>query len=414
MTNPSRRFGQLLLIAVMSMPWVVPVFTQGTIRVVSPFPGEDVGADSGSSYWVRWRSPDIPGTAGFVVYRMTSGGQETICEAAPEARECEWIGLAELIPFTGTLLVEARDGNGGTLAAGESGVFSIVNDGLQPLWENHRDIGDVGRSGNLRVTQNGRYLVRGAGSGIGGTADSFHWLNSFAGTAGEDFNVRATLTHIDDAGPRTQVGMMLRDNFWVPSEINHSVLVTPQHGVVYQRRLMPDGRTLSTTLSRSSTLPVTFEMMERAGYTVINVMRNGVWHEVASLPGTPALVVGLAVSSGDRRSFATGTFKNVSLDTNSVPAVRMTAPARGNQVVLSEGVPFTIEWEQSSAFPATVSYSVNGGLTWTVVPGCESVTASSCVWENPGPATTEARIRVVVADPGDRSAWTATQRFVIQ
>jgi hypothetical protein len=413
MTESSRRFVLLLLLAGVTIPWAVPVFTQDSIKVVSPFAGEDVGADTGSSYWVRWRSPDIPGNAGFVVYRMTSGGQETICEAAPAARECEWAGIAELIPFTGMVFVEARDVNGATLASGESGVFSIVNDGLALLWENHRDIGDVGRSGNLRVTENGRFLVRGAGSGIGGTADSFHWLNSFAGTAGEDFNVRATLTDIDGARPRTQVGMMLRDNSQVGGEINHSLLVTGR-GLVYQRRTMTDGTTLSTTLSRSSRLPVTFEIMERAGYTVINFMRNGVWHEAASLPSTPALVVGLAVSSGDRRHFATGAFTNVSLDTNSVPAVRITAPERNAGVVLPQGVPFTIEWEQTSTFPATVSYSVNGGLTWTVVPGCNSVSATSCVWGNPGPATTQARIRVVVADPGDRSAWSATPRFVIQ
>jgi predicted Rdx family selenoprotein len=390
----------------------VPALAQGPITIVSPHPGEHIGADDGSTYWVRWRSPAIPGNAGFVVSYATSGGPVTICEAAPAARECEWVGAASLIPFTSTLSVEARDVNGVALASSDSGSFSIVSDGIAFPWENHRDIGDVGRSGNLRVTENGRFVLRGAGAGIQGTADAFHGLNSFAGTAGEDFNGRATLTHIDGAHPWAQLGMMLRADFLEAGEIHHSVLATPDHGIVYQRRLSPSGPTLTTTLSRSSDLPVTFEVMRRSGYTVLNVMRQGVWREVASLPSVPAHHVALVVTSHDRRRFATGTFRNVSLNTNGFWTVRIMTPEFGTE--LFQDVPFTIEWEQQSPLPATVSYSINRGLTWTVVPGCASVTTSMCLWTNPGPATTEARIRVVVNDPADREAWAATFPFVIR
>jgi hypothetical protein len=78
------------------------------------------------------------------------------------------------------------------------------------------------------------------------------------------------------------------------------------------------------------------------------------------------------------------------------------------------GMPYTIQWTHNQPVNvSTVSFSVDNGQTWTVIPGCQSIASTSCRWTNPNPRTETARIRVVVEDPNDRTAWTATYPFAI-
>jgi hypothetical protein len=82
---------------------------------------------------------------------------------------------------------------------------------------------------------------------------------------------------------------------------------------------------------------------------------------------------------------------------------------------LTAGVPYRIQWSHGQPVNrATVAYSVDNGDTWTVVPGCASISQTTCVWNNPGPATEAARIRVVIEDPDDRGAWMVTYAFAIR
>ena len=83
--------------------------------------------------------------------------------------------------------------------------------------------------------------------------------------------------------------------------------------------------------------------------------------------------------------------------------------------VITAGVPYTIRWGHAQPVnTATVSYSVDGGQTWAIVPGCQSIDSTTCLWENPGPATETARVRIQIEDPNDRRAWQVTWPFAIR
>lgn len=66
---------------------------------------------------------------------------------------------------------------------------------------------------------------------------------------------------------------------------------------------------------------------------------------------------------------------------------------------IQAGVPYTVRWTASETGPLTgfvLSYSVDDGRTFAVVPGCGSLApaARECVWSSPGPLTNRARLRL--------------------
>ena len=82
------------------------------------------------------------------------------------------------------------------------------------------------------------------------------------------------------------------------------------------------------------------------------------------------------------------------------PGVAVTAPAAGSYFV---GNPLTIAWmavDNVGVTAADVSYSTDGGLNYAPVPGCTGLpgSATSCVWQSPGPAAPDVRLRVVARD----------------
>jgi regulation of enolase protein 1 (concanavalin A-like superfamily) len=99
----------------------------------------------------------------------------------------------------------------------------------------------------------------------------------------------------------------------------------------------------------------------------------------------------------------------------SDPFVEVTAP-RANETV-SIQAPYTVRWTVGSD-AAVVSYRVlssdNDGMTFTPIAGCANLpaTASSCVWSNPGPVSTTARVQVEAYDSAShRLAFATTDRF---
>jgi hypothetical protein len=278
-------------------------------------------------------------------------------------------------------------------------------------WQASADIGPVGVPGGTDHLGEGSYAVRGAGHDIWGGADAFHYLFLNIGT-GDDINARATVSDVNGTHAWTKVGLMLRQEA-VPESPHHFILVSRSNGVAYQRRLTAAGPSLHTNISPSSSLPVTFELMRRSGHTVINVLRDGVWQRAAVFSPQGMNLIGLAVTSHDVSTLATGVFEDVWIDSDPNHKVRILSPEPW-QREFPGGVPMTIMWEQIPPGPATASYSLDDGQSWTIVPGCASVTTRSCEWSSPGPDSEAARIRVVVDDPTDRAAWAATNLFAIR
>ena len=101
----------------------------------------------------------------------------------------------------------------------------------------------------------------------------------------------------------------------------------------------------------------------------------------------------------------------------SDPFVEVAAPVAGE--VVSAQTPYTISWTHANE--ATIaSYrilsSTTDGRTFTPIAGCASLprTASSCVWANPGPVSTIARVQIEAYDAaGHRLTFSPSGRFEI-
>ncbi len=86
------------------------------------------------------------------------------------------------------------------------------------------------------------------------------------------------------------------------------------------------------------------------------------------------------------------------------PYFNFIRPRGGDAVV--QGVPYTITWgdyagDQLQSF--SVSYSIDNGRTFAPIPGCQDlpINMPQCLWTNPGPLTTTARLQLLAKGAGD-------------
>jgi hypothetical protein len=399
---------RVCLFALITVGVATPAAAQ-SITVISPHEGEQVR--SYNFYMVRWDASGIPADGSFYVYTLSDwdGGERLICTAPASARACDW--SEPYATERGTLFIQGRDGSGTPLVTVESGRFQTVNNTL-PIQFNHFDIGAVARSGHSWADPDGTIRVRGSGADIWGTADAFQfaYMENWW-----DMSARVTLTGIEGTHPWTKAGLMLRESFQ-PGAVHHYVLVSKDRGVAYQRRVTTGGESLHTSLSASSALPVTLEVMRRAGYVEMNVRRgDGPWERAAGFEVDGPRLLGLAVTSHDNAVLADGVFTDVQFEDAHGWYENVYIYSPEPREVVAAGVPYTISWtHEQPVNVATVSLSVDGGATWSVIPGCQAVTGTTCQWMSPGPTSESARIRVDIHDPDDRDAWTASWPFRIR
>src|SRR5207249_4250024 len=107
------------------------------------------------------------------------------------------------------------------------------------------DVGGVSITGNASVS-NGTYTVRGAGSDIFGSADSFHFV--YQKLTG-DGTIIARVAGIQNTNLYAKAGVMMRETLAANSK-QASVFVSPgTSGVRYIRRTSTGGGSTSTTHS---------------------------------------------------------------------------------------------------------------------------------------------------------------------
>jgi K319-like protein len=90
----------------------------------------------------------------------------------------------------------------------------------------------------------------------------------------------------------------------------------------------------------------------------------------------------------------------VTVSDTTAPAVTVLAP---ENVAIQAGIPVQIEWtgdDIGGIESFDVSFSTNGGSSFSPVPGCTALPGASrsCVWPSPGPATEQGRMRVIARD----------------
>jgi hypothetical protein len=122
-------------------------------------------------------------------------------------------------------------------------------------------------------------------------------------------------------------------------------------------------------------------------------------------PGTHTYTVAVDDGHGHRvtksLTFTSGT-------PQSVP-ITITAPAAGE--IIPAGRPYTIRWtappeaENGGFAELIVHYSIDGGVTWTILGNCLYVrlSAHQCTWQSPGPVTDQAQIRMATDQDTENS-----------
>lgn len=176
-----------------------------------------------------------------------------------------------------------------------------------------RDVGNVNPPGASSVT-GGVYNVRGAGADIWDGADAFHF---FSGAMTGDATIVARVTGLTNTHGWAKAGVMFRDGLAANAR-NAMILRTPSGTISFQYRSVTGGA--SQFLTGSYGLSPAWVMLSRAGnvFTGYESSDGNTWRKVGSiemaLPATAE--AGLAVTSHNNGTLATGTFDNVDVVTS--------------------------------------------------------------------------------------------------
>jgi len=191
-----------------------------------------------------------------------------------------------------------------------SNVPSTTTPGLPPPWRS-LDIGNVGLRGSAGLSNN-IFTVRGAGSDVGGSADSFHFAHL---PAVGDCEIVARLTTLSNTSSSAKTGVMIRESTNSNSAVTMLAL-KPDKKIVWLRRTGTGKSIATTTASGNKWAPPVWLRVTRTN----NVF--SAWHStngttwIASSPKTFNMssnsFIGLGVTSRSTSRLNTSTFDNVS------------------------------------------------------------------------------------------------------
>lgn len=178
-----------------------------------------------------------------------------------------------------------------------------IDDTLPSPWL-QTDIGAVPLAGGGSYSS-GAFKVTGAGADIWGSADAFHFV--YRALAG-DATILARVASIQNVNAWAKGGVMIRETLAAGSK-HALMLVSPGHGVAFQRRRSTGGGSLNTAGSASA--PPRWVALVRRGNTLAGYeSSNGsTWTLVGTetISMTSTVLVGLAVTSHTTSSATTAT-----------------------------------------------------------------------------------------------------------
>ena len=217
-----------------------------------------------------------------------------------------------------------------------SGAFSVTT--LPSSWSD-ADVGTVGTAGSATYA-NGIFTVKGAGTQIYGTADSFNFAyQSMSG----DGSILARVTSIQGGSSFASIGVMIRESLNSGST-NIKLADWPAYRNFYlDLRSSTNGSTSEPT--SISAAPPYWIKVARSGSTFSAYgSTDGVnWAQVGAsqtISMATTVDIGLAVTSGSTSSLTTVTFDNVSVNSSSnsssvVTGVSATTGNVGDQIIIS-------------------------------------------------------------------------------
>jgi len=193
-----------------------------------------------------------------------------------------------------------------------------------------QDVGAFGAAGSASYASP-TFTVNGAGAGITGTADAFHFVyRSLTG----DGVIQARIASLANSGSSGAAGLMVRGALTAGAP-HASMLVTPSNGVVFDRRTS-DGGASSTTSGSGAAAP-RWVKVTRVGSTLTGdeSADGSNWTTVGSdtVPMGATVYVGLVATSGSTSQLATAT-----IDSVTMPSLPPPPPSNGTIVMWASQV----------------------------------------------------------------------------
>lgn len=177
-----------------------------------------------------------------------------------------------------------------------------------------QDIGSVGQAGSFSFdAQTDTFTIEGSGADIWNTSDGFHYVTLSSGLTG-DGAIQARIVSIENTNAWAKAGVMLRDSL-ASGSMQASTVVTPQNVLIFQRRVLTNGNTNSS--SGSATSPVWLRI-ERAGNVFTSKYstdgQNWTTINAASISMGATIEVGLCVTAHDTSTLCTAVIDNVTVE----------------------------------------------------------------------------------------------------
>jgi glucose/arabinose dehydrogenase/regulation of enolase protein 1 (concanavalin A-like superfamily) len=247
-------------------------------------------------------------------------------------------------------------------------VNNAVSNPLPTPWSSS-DVGTVGLAGSAAYTNN-VYTLNGAGSDIGGTADSFQFVQQ---PLNGDGQLTARITSLENTHAEAKAGVMIRDTL-AGNAISFSLLIKPTAagGMVFETRTGTGATTTVSPVVTNTAAPVWLRLQRQNDNLSTYWSTDGAnWQHIvnSTLNFGVNTYVGMVVSSHSTATLATATFDNVTLLSGgaSPPIIDISNP--GHSGVFGGLVDVTTEIVDSDGV-AKVEFIVDGVLlaTDTTVP----------------------------------------------
>ena len=303
---------------------------------------------------------------------------------------------------TYSLTVVAQDNAGATTASAARSI-TVTGTSLPAGWTG-ADIGQPAVAGSARHNT-GTFTVDGAGVDIWDTTDQFQYVyRQFTG----DIEIISRVVSLENSDEFAKAGVMVREAL-TGNAAHISMVVTPgRGGNVYERPAA--GNVTSGTPTGAPGAPY-WVRLERRG-TVVTAFQssdgvNGRRWDTMTM-ATATMYVGLAVTSHNASTVATGVFDNVVVRTpapvNQAPTAALTAPANGATFPAPATVTMTANASDTDGTIARVDF-----FQGTTLVGSDTTSPYSVTWNNVAAGTYSL---TAVAQDDDGAATTSAARTI--
>jgi glucose/arabinose dehydrogenase/regulation of enolase protein 1 (concanavalin A-like superfamily) len=187
-----------------------------------------------------------------------------------------------------------------------------ASNGLPSPWLT-ANVGNVAIAGSANFN-NGTFTVSGSGADIWGSSDAFRYV--YQPVSG-NVEIRARVTGVTNTNAWAKAGVMIRET--LNSNSKHAMVVlTPGHGVAFQRRTSTGGSSSHT--AATGTAPYWVRLVRSGNtFTAYRSSSGTTWNQIGSvtISMTANVFVGLPVTSHNNSALCTATFTNVTVTTGA-------------------------------------------------------------------------------------------------